>query len=104
MDFVPVRSRGSQTISDFLPVFADGEIGEGNRSIVGKLVHIEQHMWLALQRCAPVQHRLILQPVVFGEKESVAVVNRNAILRIIPKLRQSPANGIASGNSFQETV
>ena len=85
---VPVRTRFRDRIGDVAAVVAERRPAERDRPVLRPGVRVDQDLRIGIERLLDVEDRLVLQAVVLEETVASAGLERAAVLRIVPQLRE----------------
>ena len=104
LPLVPVRPARRKAVSHQVPVLAQLVAGERHRAVGRKFVGVEQHARGRLQSVRHVEHALVLQAIILGEKVAPALLERDAVALKVPQLREPLLEPHALGDLVQVMV
>ncbi len=103
-DLDPVGTRSGHGVGAIFAVLGERDVRKRHRTVVGQGIGVEEDLGLAVGRGGPIEHRLILQPVVMEPVPRIAMLGGDALLGIVPQLGEPLADGPAKRNLRQIIV
>src|SRR5258708_4192460 len=99
LTLLPVAATTRYAVGQQLPIFAQGLVSQGCRTVFAEGVGINHNHCFTLQGVLHVEDGLILHAGVFGEEIAISPFDRRRIFGIVPQDRHALLYLFTGGNS-----
>ena len=97
----PVAAGVLHAVAEVLPVVAELRTGQGDGAVVAPEVRVDQHLRLVVQRGLRVEDVLVLEAVVLVEVVPAALLERGAVLFVVPQVGQPRLDRLPLGEGLE---